>query len=383
MFPNFNIYSTPLLILVLQGLILVGMLLYKSKSLRDVSSLILGILLLITCYHRITYTIGFMGWYDTFRNTKINYFLIPFILGIGPLIYLYIHSVGVKGFRLTAKKLLHFIPLAVFFVYRIIILLYDRVQEGYADTQNGIAMQWYLENSSSIINVFFVLHLFVYLVFSFKIYYKIRSRLEHEYSNTYRHELLWLRNFLILFTVLFIYDTTQFLIENFVVDLHWTEEWWYQLFSLLVVIFVGVKAYFTPLEHLPLLEPALIEPKVTESSSRTEHTKEIDGEITKLVDLVENESLYLDPNLTLTKLAKKLNMAPSQLSQTINKGTQKNFNEFINAYRVELIKQKLQDEKFNHLSILAIALDTGFNSKATFNRVFKKIDGNSPSFYRK
>lgn len=360
-----------------------GMLLYKSKSLRDVSSLILGILLLITCYHRITYTIGFMGWYDTFRNTKINYFLIPFILGIGPLIYLYIHSVGVKGFRLTAKKLLHFIPLAVFFVYRIIILLYDRVQEGYADTQNGIAMQWYLENSSSIINVFFVLHLFVYLVFSFKIYYKIRSRLEHEYSNTYRHELLWLRNFLILFTVLFIYDTTQFLIENFVVDLHWTEEWWYQLFSLLVVIFVGVKAYFTPLEHLPLLEPALIEPKVTESSSRTEHTKEIDGEITKLVDLVENESLYLDPNLTLTKLAKKLNMAPSQLSQTINKGTQKNFNEFINAYRVELIKQKLQDEKFNHLSILAIALDTGFNSKATFNRVFKKIDGNSPSFYRK
>lgn len=381
MFPDFNIYSTPLLILVIQGLILVGMLLYKSKRLRDVSSLILAVLLLVTCYHRTTYTIGFMGWYDTFRNTKINYYLISLILGIGPLIYLYIKSVGVKDFKINKREALHFLPAASYILFKLVILFYDRSRNGFADTQNGELMQWTIENVSSIFGVLFSIHLLIYLFISFKLYYKIRSKLEDQFSNTYKFELLWLRNFLIVFTILFIYDTSQFAIESLIVDLHWTEEWWYQFFSLLVVLYVGVKGYFTPVEHLPLLEPNLIH--ASQKDSNKSDTKNLDQQLDSIISMVETETLFLDPNLTLTKLSKKTKIAPSQLSQIINQGTNKNFNEFINGYRVNLIKEKLKDEKNNHLSILAIALDAGFNSKATFNRVFKKIDGNSPSFYRK
>jgi len=76
-------------------------------------------------------------------------------------------------------------------------------------------------------------------------------------------------------------------------------------------------------------------------------------------------------------------MSPSQVSDLINKGLGQNFNDYINKYRVEVIVKKLSDENNNHLSILAIALDNGFNSKATFNRVFKKKTGKSPSEYRK
>ena len=383
MFPDFNIYSTPLLILVLQGLILVGLLFFKSKKLKDASSLILALLLLVTCYHRTTYTIGFLGWYDTFRNTKINYYLISLIFVIGPLIYLYVKSVGVKGFHFGRKQLLHFVPAILYVVFRLFMLFYDRTQDGFENTQNGVLMQWALENVSQVIGVLFSVHLLIYLIFSFRLYYRIRTRLEDQFSNTYKFELLWLRNFLFLFTALFIYDSLQFAIENLFVDLHWTEEWWYQFFSLLVVLYVGVKGYFTPMEHLPLLEPALIHESHQELGHETSNKDDLHKQLESVIEVVERDSLFLDPNLTLTKLAKKTQLAPSLLSQIINQGTSKNFNEFINAYRVELIKQRLQDEKFNHLSILAIALDTGFNSKATFNRVFKKIDGNSPSFYRK
>lgn len=383
MFPDFNIYSTPLLILVLQGLILVGMLLKKANSIKDSSCLILATLLLITCYHRITYTIGFMGWYDTFKYTKINYFVIQLVLGIGPLIYLYIKSISEKRFQLDRKAAYHFIPLIFYIIFNLGMLIYDSNQIDFDLTQNGILLQWVLEHLLPIISLVFSLHLLIYLIFSILLYYKIRSRLEHEFSDTYRFEMLWLRNFLFLFSFLFAFDAIQMLTEGFIFELHWTQEWWLEFFSLLVVLYVGLKGYFTPIEHLPRLEPEMLNfiPTIENNTSST--TIEIHEKLHVIVKKVEKEKLYLDSDLTLTKLAKKLKLPPSQLSLIINKGRGQNFNEFINNYRVLSIKEKLQSDSFDHLSILAIALDSGFNSKATFNRVFKKIDGNPPSFYRK
>lgn len=383
MFPDFNIFSVPLLLLIIQGLILVGILIKKSKSKKDDSSLILAILLFLTCYHRISYAIGFMGWYDTFRTTKINYFLISMGLCIGPLIYLYIKSIGEKGFTFDRSKWIHFLPALVYMICSIGIFLYDSRQPDFHQSQNGIITQWILENLSTFITIVFSLHLFVYLIFSFRHYYKIRSKLEHQFSNTYKFELRWLRNFLFLFAFLFVYDSLQLITINFIFDLHWTQEWWYEFFSLVVVIYVGIKGFFTPMEDLPLLEPALLYTNTHLSINPEVSSIDIQKQLAPIIKIVESEALYLDSNLTLTKLARKANIPSSQLSMIINKGKSQNFNEFINEYRVTSIKEKLMSIEFDHLSILALAFDSGFNSKATFNRVFKKMDGNSPSFYRK
>ena len=82
---------------------------------------------------------------------------------------------------------------------------------------------------------------------------------------------------------------------------------------------------------------------------------------------------YLEPELTLSELAKQLNISTSKLSQTINNGLGKNFNDFINEYRVEAVKKMMLDEKKSNFSLLGIAQECGFNSKATFNRTFKKL----------
>jgi len=117
---------------------LVGMLIRKSKVRNDVSSLVLAILLLLTCYLRTRYTIGFMGWYDTFRNTKINYYLISLVLGIGPLIFLYIKSVGEKDFKFSKKDLWHFLPLFLYILLSIIVFVYDASQVDFDLTQNSV-----------------------------------------------------------------------------------------------------------------------------------------------------------------------------------------------------------------------------------------------------
>ncbi len=109
MFPDFNIHSTPLLILVLQGLIFVFLLFAKYFRHKNPSHLILALILLLVCYHQICYTVGFMGWYNEYRTTKINYWLIPIALALAPMIYLYVKSITATKFSFKGKDWFHFL----------------------------------------------------------------------------------------------------------------------------------------------------------------------------------------------------------------------------------------------------------------------------------
>jgi AraC-like DNA-binding protein len=101
----------------------------------------------------------------------------------------------------------------------------------------------------------------------------------------------------------------------------------------------------------------------------------------KILTYFEKEKSYLNPELTLSELAIKLNTNTSVLSAAINTGFGKNFNDFVNEYRVEEFKRKATTPDSKHLTLLAIAFDCGFNSKATFNRAFKKVTNLSPKAF--
>jgi AraC-like DNA-binding protein len=89
--------------------------------------------------------------------------------------------------------------------------------------------------------------------------------------------------------------------------------------------------------------------------------------------------VFLDPEISLSELAARLKTNNSLLSAAINQHFGKNFNDFINYYRVVAFQAAVKSPKNQHLTLLAIALDCGFNSKATFNRAYKKVTGNAPS----
>jgi YesN/AraC family two-component response regulator len=112
-------------------------------------------------------------------------------------------------------------------------------------------------------------------------------------------------------------------------------------------------------------------------------TKSIDPEVLKerLLTMIENEEPYLDENITLASLAHAIDIEPHQLTLFLNRYLNSNFHDFINAYRIETAKKLLVNETSEN--ILVVAFRTGFNSKASFNRVFKKITGLTPSQYRK
>ncbi|HPS31657.1 MAG TPA: two-component regulator propeller domain-containing protein, partial [bacterium] len=104
---------------------------------------------------------------------------------------------------------------------------------------------------------------------------------------------------------------------------------------------------------------------------------------TELKDLMEKEKLYKNPELTLPELAKRLNLSTNILSQVINGHCKLNFYTFVNIYRTEAVIEMMKDDFYKDRSILDIAYDAGFKSKTTFNTIFKKHTGITPSEFRK
>lgn len=377
-FPEFNSYSTPLLILGLQGLILAILLYRRYLKKRLLPDVLLAVILLILCYHRTTYTIGFMGWYDTFRNTKINYYLVAMDMLMAPLIYFYVKSILQPKFRITKKHFWHLLPWVLFLITKMVILGYDAQQPGFDDNQNGylvINFQWpYLD---PVVTVFSMCQMLLYLAFSFQLYVRYKQNIRQFFSNTAKKELGWILTFLVIYSLIFLYGIVQQFIDALVFAMSWTQKWWIQFFSALALLYFGVKGYFTNFDFLRDFEvPSRPQPKTNNKEMELLAERKL-----LLNTLFKEERLFLDPELNLGQLSKQMNLTKVQVSEAINQGFGKNFNDFVNQYRIEEFKTRVAAGGQQRLSLVGLAFDCGFNSKATFNRVFKKEVGLTPSQY--
>ena len=107
------------------------------------------------------------------------------------------------------------------------------------------------------------------------------------------------------------------------------------------------------------------------------------GEIVeRIIVLMEQEKLYQETELTLQQLAGKLQVPTYLVSQALNEGLKKSFYDLVNGYRVKEAKRLLVDPKNQNFTILSVGFEAGFNSKTTFNTVFKKFTDLTPTEYR-
>ena len=104
---------------------------------------------------------------------------------------------------------------------------------------------------------------------------------------------------------------------------------------------------------------------------------------TRIIDYLENEKPFTNPEYNLQSMMQDLDLSQQHLSQTINEQLGKNFYQLINKYRVSEFKRLLRQPEAGQFTILSIAYAAGFNSKSSFNRVFKEITGRTPSQYQR
>ncbi len=106
------------------------------------------------------------------------------------------------------------------------------------------------------------------------------------------------------------------------------------------------------------------------------------GIILRIKSLMEIDKIYQEAELTLHQLGNILQVPAYLVSQALNDGMNRNFYDLVNGYRVEEAKRLLLDTKSVNYTVLSVGYEAGFNSKTTFNTVFKKFTGLTPSEYR-
>lgn len=217
------------------------------------------------------------------------------------------------------------------------------------------------------------------------------SQLKLQFSNIEDLRMHWLRNYTLVLIGLYGFSLVAFLVYNFgiIQDINAV----YLGVNTLTVLavfylsFHGIREYNLaqfigthPTAHQAVDTSPSTKPKY---ESSTLSTGDIEQVYQRLEALFREEQLFIEPQLKLAQVAKQLDISPHHLSQVINTQFGRPFYEYVSHYRVEALKIKLADPDDQHLTILAMALEVGFNSKASLNRIFKLHTGMTPSQFQK
>ena len=294
----------------------------------------------------------------------------PFVYLAGPLLFLYIRALT-TGEKTSAKKdLFHFVPFTLCLLYLLPYYFQARpskVASLYSEFNAESLGDWYYIRSA-----IFIFQFLIYLIAIIATLTKYLRRVGNNSPNQ-RAILFKVRFFVIASTILWVGATLRLVFDTSASS------------NLLVPLGASILVY--AMGYLEMAKPGsvisareLVPAKKYEKSSLTPERSQ--RYLKKLVACMETEKPYLEGSLTVQKLAEKLSIPTSHLSQIINEQLGQTFSDFLNSYRVEEAKKRLGDPAFKHLSVLGIAEDVGFNSKSSFNSVFRKYTNTTPSEFR-
>ncbi len=297
----------------------------------------------------------------------------------GPLLYFYIQSLLDINFKVTKKLRFHFYPViidlvpqltAIVFVLGVIMgVLKNHPQPWgnfidtynvYADIPRWISVSFYVWLSAKYLKAFKEKH---------------NGALNGQTIN-----FKWLQQFIRVFSafqfIWFIF-LIPYVIPKYSNKLLDAVDWYPIYIPMAIIIYwLGIKGYL-----MSQAENNALKKSVTVGSALSSAI--IQQTIASLKKAMTDEKLYLNPNLNLSLLSEYTSIAQKTISAVLNQHMNKSFNEFINEYRVECFKQKIAQPELDNLTIAGIALECGFSSQATFQRIFKQSTGQSPSEFRK
>jgi AraC-like DNA-binding protein len=325
-------------------------------------------------------------------------FYTPFqhLLFVGPIIFFYTQSLLNPSFKFSKKEALHLLPGFIYLLYIIAIWVYDKFIFGdYYFYKNGMDKDfdyWYQKLGLVSMIVYFILSIQYYNVYK-KLMFQVVS-----YADTILFK--WIKTYLIAFLVMLLLPIFFDITGVFYPEMKsYQGSWWFFLFFSIVMYYIAITGYSNPLnttipfkmsffDKNPILLLNENQTNETENSIDIQYetfeesnSPEIEHWKSKIETLIQDEKWYQNSELTLLDLAKKLGTNVSVISKTINQGFEMNFNDCINSYRIKAVKNSLADGEHKNSTLLGIAFDSGFNSKATFNRAFKKNTGKTPKEY--
>jgi AraC-like DNA-binding protein len=425
-------------LMLLQGITFAILLLLRGRREERHSDFWLAFLLILLGLSGVPFMLGWFG--INYLWEKLTF--LPWD-GLGyayvPTMYLFLRSLVNTEWRFSWRlDWKHYAIYIFYFTYHLLVGGYGLFNKGFID------WWWHQVEGLTVVNVFWVLlnygqELF-YFTMSYRLYKAYQAWTVNEFSDVERVSYRWFYNFLVVHFAVVLIQFSNTLWLHFV-NYSYAEMWAIYIAELILMYYISISGYAQAfVRSVHFTEKATIFDKkaveLLKNSAYTEGSPEttLDDELErtnlgntqagieallpidavdtnaiekeneeattlqndeskavrdadlahwkrKVLTYFEKEKAYLNPELTLSELATKLNTNTSVLSAVINTGFGKNFNDFVNEYRVEEFKRKAAAPDSKHLTLLAIAFDCGFNSKATFNRAFKKVTDVSPKAF--
>lgn len=372
-----SIYTTPLQFGYFFSLLFWILLLIRGYQNQLLSDRLLGWIMFILAMELQDYTFGFAG--INFLWNELNGFPRSVSLLFGPIVYFYFLAQTNRGFRLKKRHLWHFLPYGLYLCYKFFFFFQgpEAVQNSQESTLD-LVLTYFLRVLQAISFTY-------YLSQCFSIYRKYRKWSQDQFSNLDLIDFKWFRNFIFSMIVWLIFRELM-MVMDVIFKLDFYQDWWWNLALVAVSVYIGLKGYsqkqpakinfvIDQVDDIPRNEPFVIQ---EESFSPKGLDPEKEQIANKLSKIMENDRLFLQPELSLHELSQYLQTNPALLSAGINQIFGKNFNDYINGLRIEEFIRKYQADRDRRFTLLSHAMDSGFNSKATFNRAFKKVKGKSP-----
>ena len=360
----------------LQAFLLAVFLLKKRTN--NTANNILALLLLtlgVSCFF---YSFNSLEFYLKFPHLIRADWGIPLLFG--PLIYTYTQLLTNKT-RWNKELLVIFTP----YIINLIVLFPFFIKSAekkiqildYFTASITTGTDYYLYYSHGL-NIVIAIISITYADMSIKTLITYKRNLLYEFSNTEKLKLDWLRILLYSFMILSLVFVILYIlkINDRYPQFDYTVYYYFAIF-----IFIYILTYKTlSLPQITIADNNISESKVENISTPS---KTLSEEAIRLKNYMITEKPFLNGELTATVLSESLNMTRHQISRILNEEIGSNFYDFVNQYRVEEFKERISAKENDHLTLLAIAYDSGFNSKTTFNTFFKKVTGITPSAYKK
>jgi AraC-like DNA-binding protein len=390
-----TLYIGFLIATLTQSAFLIAALLFNKNSNKFANYLLIGIIALFSYYMLIKILCGTNLIFD-YPHFAQTYRPIPFLIWVT--FYFYVKAMTNPSFRLQVKDCIHLMPFILYTLYLLPFFLADElIKINSASTPLPTHYIWAV--------VLQTILLLLYLIQSYRILRGHRRHIQELFANIEKEKLNWLKYLLTVFGIIWV---AAFI--KFISGIGYTADFVIPPILLCLAIYgIGFYALKQPEIFKDIrIETALIgsedehtgapvelnpanSPQAEQTLNVKHHPKyeysslkprDLSAYGQKLIEYIKKDKPYINNKLKLQDIASYLGLPQHQLSQVINMELKTNFYSLVNKYRIEEAKRLLIDPNKQHLNILEIALETGFNSKSAFNTAFKKNTTMTPSQYK-
>jgi len=375
--------STILLLASIQAFFLAVLLVSKQK--KHLSDIVLSIWLLFIGLHMFIYYSSAKIHLQSSILMNLNAGF-PFLQG--PFLYFYVKARTMQKPKLRLIYVIHLLPF-IFFTFYVVFLL-----NTLNIPQNVKHVNIHIFSLPYYFNAILLGSVPLYVAWSFLLLRKYQTRILNSYSTIDKINLKWLRYIITGMGLVWLTVISVFVMMK--------SQGLSQTNNVIHFIFMAINIFVYAIGYFGFKQTNIFSNVNVEIENPPEKSKEssIDFDsfekyqkssisendafelLNQLNKYMETEKPYLSDKLTLPQVADELDVSINHLSQIINEQTDQNFFDFVNAYRVEEVKQRLLNPQNDVYSILGIAYECGFGSKSSFNRIFKNITGQTPSQYK-